>query len=364
LLLQTKPKYSRLAPVQAAGGQQQQAPPTEQQWLSPLQQRRLSSHIVRDLCDELHLSAASATSAAAGADGCALELTRVPGDDSAIYVQIVHRFRAHRSSGNISSMQGYPEAVHAAATAAQAEGQQEPSSLRVEELHWQEGQEEEESAAGVPAAPTAGCRVDLPNSPPPGNGRNSSWWHKSPSKEALPAASAALAATPPGAARAAAAAGPPAESSAAGSGSPLVAAYSDPERCQGSPAEERPGQATAPAAAAAASAAAAAEAIAPASAAAPAAAGEAQLAQQQRGAWLFEINPEHVLIGERLAVGGFAEVFVGRYQVGVDGVKGVWVWGCGCWWELWAHVGLWVRSSSMRGLQSGWAGRQAGGSLL
>lgn len=38
----------------------------------------------------------------------------------------------------------------------------------------------------------------------------------------------------------------------------------------------------------------------------------------------YEIDPRDVLVGERLAVGGFAEVFVGRYQVG-----GVEVWGAG-----------------------------------
>jgi hypothetical protein len=150
----------------------------------------------------------------------------------------------------------------------------------------------------------------------------------------LPAASAASGAALPAAAAAAPAA--PAESSSAGSVSPLAAASSDSEGCQVSLAEDRQGQATAPAAAAEA-AAEAAEAIAPA-AAAPAEA-PAALAQPQRGAWLFEINPEHVLIGERLAMGGFAEVFVGRYQVGWVGFVGARVsgvcsraWQAG-WWQ-------------------------------
>lgn len=37
---------------------------------------------------------------------------------------------------------------------------------------------------------------------------------------------------------------------------------------------------------------------------------------------LFEIRPEDCLVGERLAVGGFAEVFVGRYQVRVLALPG------------------------------------------
>ena len=29
----------------------------------------------------------------------------------------------------------------------------------------------------------------------------------------------------------------------------------------------------------------------------------------------WEVDPKHVILGERLAVGGFAEVFVGKYEV-------------------------------------------------
>lgn len=35
----------------------------------------------------------------------------------------------------------------------------------------------------------------------------------------------------------------------------------------------------------------------------------------------WELDPRKVLVGRRLAVGGFAEVFLGKYEVGVQDVS-------------------------------------------
>jgi len=50
----------------------------------------------------------------------------------------------------------------------------------------------------------------------------------------------------------------------------------------------------------------------------------------------WELDPRKVLVGRRLAVGGFAEVFIGKYEVGQRGGVGVGV-GVGC---SWGRVGV------------------------
>ena len=254
-----------------------------QRRLSALQQ--LSRDIERDVMDGLPLQA----SAAQHECEPLLEISRVPGDDAAIDVHVVHHFRAHFDKAlpapgdPASPLHPLPMRLPPAAG---------PSGLHVEELH---GGADAELAAQLAraagsslAARTLASKIDYPSSSAASEATDT----KSLSSLASGVGAVSLAPHPHHARTTSggSSAGTPSCGEAHTWAHHVRACSSGQQEAAGwlgGAGEEQARHSRRPS-------------------------GEQQALHSPGG---FEIDPRDVLVGERIAIGGFAEVFIGRYQV-------------------------------------------------
>lgn len=214
--------------------------------------------------------------------GPLLQISRVPGNDSAVDVRVMHHFRAHfRESGSphlllsahaSPSVSADAEVAAAGASTCRLQQQQEPGAGGGRETPDCDGQQQ-------PPTPTSPAAQASPSAP----GRPAITEIDSSSRSSSAGGS----------------------SSSAGCSEHAVDAPAGPYSAGGAGPGE-PGRELAQVR----------QALAP---AAPA--GRRQAAAQQRCSNLWEIDPAEVVVGERLAVGGFAEVFLGKYQGTLVAVK-------------------------------------------